>query len=308
MVRSMMSLTDLPLSFWGYALETAAFTLYRAPSKSVETTPYELWFGKKPKLSFLKVWGCDAYVKNLQPDKLEPKSEKCVFKGYPKETVGYTFYHRSEGKIFVAKNGSFLEKEFLSKEVSGRKVELDEVIVPSPELESSSSLKSVLLMPTPISEEVNDDDHETSDQVTTEPHRSTRVRSTPEWYGNPVLKVMLLDHDEPTNYEEAMMTPDSAKWLEAMKSEIGSMYENKVWTLVDLPDDQQATENKWIFKRKTDADSSVTIYKARIVAKGFRQVQSVDYDEIFSLVSMLKSLRIMLTIAAFLKSRKWMSK
>ena len=85
-----------------------------------------------------------------------------------------------------------------------------------------------------------------------------------------------------TNYEEAMMSPDSAKWLEAMKSEMGSMYENKVWTLVDLPDDRQAIENKWIFKRKTDADSSVTIYK------GFRQVQGVDYDERFSLVSMLK--------------------
>ena len=133
-VQSMMSLIDLPLSFWGYALETAAFTLNRAPSKSVETTPYELWFVKKPKLPFLKVRGCDDYVKKLQPDKLEPKSEKCVFIGYPKETVGYTFYHRSEGKIFVAKNGYFLEKEFLSEEVSGRKVELEEVIVPSPEL------------------------------------------------------------------------------------------------------------------------------------------------------------------------------
>ena len=52
MVRSMISLTDLPLSIWGYALETATFTLNRAPSKSVETTPYELWFDKKPKLSF----------------------------------------------------------------------------------------------------------------------------------------------------------------------------------------------------------------------------------------------------------------
>ena len=93
---------------------------------------------------FLKLWGCDAYVKRLQPDRLEPKAEKCVFIRYPMETVGYTFYHRSEGKTFVAKNGSFLDKEFLSKEVSGRKVELDEVIVPSPELESSSSQKSVL--------------------------------------------------------------------------------------------------------------------------------------------------------------------
>ena len=56
-VQSMMSLTNLSVSFWSYALETAAFTLNRAPCKSVETTPYELWFGKKPKLSFLKVWG-----------------------------------------------------------------------------------------------------------------------------------------------------------------------------------------------------------------------------------------------------------
>ena len=51
---------------------------------------------------------------------------------------------------------------------------------------------------------------------------------------------MLLDHDEPTNYVEAMMSPGSAKWLEAMKSEIGSMYENKLWTLIDLLDDQQS--------------------------------------------------------------------
>ena len=54
-VQSMMSLISLPLSFLGYALETAAFTFNRAPSKPVEMTPYELWFGKKPKLSFLKV-------------------------------------------------------------------------------------------------------------------------------------------------------------------------------------------------------------------------------------------------------------
>ena len=191
-------------------------------------------------------------------------------------------------KTFVAKNGSFLEKEFLSKEVSGRKVELDEVTVPAPLLESSTSQKTVSVTPTPVSEEANDDNHETSEQDTTEPRRSTRVRSAPEWYDNPFLEVMLLDHDEPTNYEEAMMSPDSAKWLEAMKSEMGSMYENKVWTLVDLLDDRQAIENKWIFKKKIDADGNITVYKARLVAKGFRQVQGVDYDETFSPIAMLK--------------------
>ena len=71
------------------------------------------------------------------------------------------------------------------------------------------------------------------------------------------------------NYEEAMTSPGSDRWLEAMKSEIGSMYENKVWTLVDLPDDWRSIENKWIFKKKTDIDCNVTVYKARLVAKGF---------------------------------------
>ena len=107
MVRSMMSLTDLPLLFWGYTLETAAFTLNRTPSKSVETTPYELWFGKKPKLLFLKVWGCDAYVKKPKPDKIEPKSEKCVFIGYPKETIGYTFYLNPKARSLLPRMGPF---------------------------------------------------------------------------------------------------------------------------------------------------------------------------------------------------------
>ena len=84
--------------------------------------------------------------------------------------------------------------------MSGRKVELDEVTVPAPLLESSLSQKSVPVIPTPISEEVNDDDHETSDQVATKPHRFSRVRSAPEWYRNHVMEVMLLDHDEPMNY------------------------------------------------------------------------------------------------------------
>ena len=139
----MMSLADPPLSFWGYALETAAFTLNRTPSKSVEMTLYELWFGKKPKLLFLKVWGCDAYVDRILPEKLEPKEENCIFIEYPNKTIGYTFYLRSEGKVFVTKNGSFLEKGFLSKELSVRKIELDEVVEPLLQPESDATQKDV---------------------------------------------------------------------------------------------------------------------------------------------------------------------
>ncbi|KAK1615317.1 hypothetical protein QYE76_020834 [Lolium multiflorum] len=140
----------------------------------------------------------------------------------------------------------------------------------------------------------------------TEPRRSTRDRATPDWY-DPCLNVMIVDNndEDPATYEEAMMSPDSNKWQEAMKSEMGSMYDNKVWTLVDLPDSRKAVENKWIFKRKTDADGNITVYKARLVAKGFRQIQGVDYDETFSPVAKLKSVRILLAIAAFFDYEIW---
>ena len=87
--------------------------------------------------------------------------------------------------------------------------------------------------------------------------------------GNPILKVMLLYNDEAMSYEEAMVGPDSNKWLGAMESDIGSMFENKVWTLVVFPDDRQAIENKWIFKKKTNTDGNVTICEARLVSKKF---------------------------------------
>ena len=80
---------------------------------------------------------------------------------------------------------------------------------------------------------------------------------------------MLLDHDEPTNYEEAMMSPDSVKWLDAIKSEMGSMYENKVWTLVDLPDDRQAIENNGSLIRRPTQTVMLLFTKLDLLRKVF---------------------------------------
>ncbi|KAK1609442.1 hypothetical protein QYE76_033115 [Lolium multiflorum] len=101
-----------------------------------------------------------------------------------------------KAKSFFAKNGSFLEKEFLTKEVTGRKVELDDVPI----------------QPASIREESNDGDHETSNEEATEPRRSTRARTTPDWY-DLYLNVMIVDNndEDPATYEEAMMSPDSNK-------------------------------------------------------------------------------------------------
>ena len=78
-------------------------------------------------MSFLKIWGCEAYVRRQVSDKLGPKSDKCLFVGYPKETKGYYFYNPSENKVFVARSGIFLEKEFISERTNGNKVYIKEI-------------------------------------------------------------------------------------------------------------------------------------------------------------------------------------
>ncbi|GKD05669.1 retrotransposon protein, putative, ty1-copia subclass [Tanacetum coccineum] len=101
MVRSMMNLTTFSLSFWDYALVSAARIVNMIPTKKVDKTPYELWYGKVSNLSYLKVWGCKALVKRDMPDKLQQRSVKCIFIGYPTEMMGYYLYFPPENKKVV---------------------------------------------------------------------------------------------------------------------------------------------------------------------------------------------------------------
>ncbi|KAL0355712.1 UNVERIFIED_CONTAM: Retrovirus-related Pol polyprotein from transposon RE1 [Sesamum radiatum] len=204
MVRSMMSFTELPSSFWGYALETAAKFLNIAPSKSVPQTPYEIWYGKPASYKYLKVWSIPAYVKRLVGDKQDSRSSFCRFIGYPKETMGY--YNPAEQKIFVSRNVVFLKKGFLS---DSRR---DEVLIE----ESSEELQH---------------DSTTSFEPTVHTdgvpvfHRLTRESRIPERYGFVGLTSQL-DNDTKT-YEETMSDINLDKWLETMKSKMDSMGSNQ---------------------------------------------------------------------------------
>ena len=291
MVRSMMSRTDLPISLWGYALEIFVFLLNRISSKVIEKIPYELWTGKRPGLSFLKIWGCEGYVKRQASDKLASKYDKCLFVGYPKETKGYYFYIPSENKVFVAHNGAFLEREFISKRVSGRKTSLEEVQEPQVATEPSME---ILQDSQPVVELTS------SAQGS---RRSCRIHHEPKRYGFLVTDektIELVDQDEPTTYHEEMMSPYSKKWLQAMKSEIQSMHDNQVWNLVDPPEGAKVIGCKWVHKIK-----HYMTFKSRLVAKGLKKTHGIYYDEIFSPVVMFKSIRIILAIATYYDYKIW---
>jgi hypothetical protein len=104
-----------------------------------------------------------------------------------------------------------LEKEFLSKGVNSRKVELDEVIEPHLyELASGVAPQTVLVVTSPNEVGANDENHETPKEDTTKPRRSTRTRAAPEWYSDLVVNA-IVENDDPAMYDEAMMSPDSNK-------------------------------------------------------------------------------------------------
>ena len=83
------------------------------------------------------------------------------------------------------------------------------------------------------------------------------------------------------------------------------MSDNQVWNLVDSIAGVRTIGCKWVFKVKTDMDGKPITYKARLVAKGYRQIHGIDYDETFSPVAMVKSIRILLAIAAYYDYEIW---
>ena len=106
--------------------------------------------------------------------------------------------------------------------------------------------------------------------------------------------------DDPTTYEEALEDVDVQEWKKAMDCEMESMGSNSVWSLVEAPKGVKPIGCKWIYKRKRGPDGKVETFKARLVAKGYTQKEGIDYDETFSPVAMLKSVQILLAIAAAL--------
>ncbi|GJY45552.1 retrotransposon protein, putative, ty1-copia subclass [Tanacetum coccineum] len=257
-------------SFWDYALETAARILNMVPTKKVEKTPYEVWHGQAPKLSYLKVWGCEALVKRdtlTKPDKLEPRSIKCIFIGYPKKTMGYSFYYPPENKVLVARNAEFLENSIITQKASGSLEDLENI----QEEDMHPSINTSL-------------NHEDDDLEIDEPQsdiipirRSTRIRNAPN---RMCLHIDAEEHElgdlgEPANYKAALLDPDKT---------VGS---------------------KWLFKKNTDMDGVVHTYKARLVAKGYTQTPRIDYEETFSPIADIRAIRILIAIAAFYDFKIW---
>ncbi|KAA0049626.1 gag/pol protein [Cucumis melo var. makuwa] len=301
MVHSMMSYAQLPSSFWGYAVETAVHILNNVPSKSVSKIPFELWRGRKPSLSHFRIWGCPAHVLVTNPKKLEPRSRLCQFVGYPKETRGDLFFDLQENRVFVSTNATFLEEDHMRDHKPRSKLVLNEATN-----ESTRVVDEV--GPSSRVDETSTSGQFHPFQSLRMPRRSGKIVSQSNRYlGLTETQVVIPDDgvEDPLSYKQAMNDVDKDQWVKAMDLEMESMYFNSVWELVDLPKGVKHIGCKWIYNRKRDSTGKVQTFKVRLVAKGYTQREGVDYEETFSPVAMLKSIRILMSIATFYDYEIW---
>lgn len=309
---------NLDKRYWGEAITTAAYIQNRMPSRVVRKTPYELWHGRKPDLSNLRVFGCDAYVRipDAKRGKLDEKAEKLTFVGYDCRAKAYRFLNRKNRKITVSRDARFLElgsefqEEPKCKETS--KVKQREIPEANPEviewLASEEGSDAASLDDQPPFEGFSDvsSSYEGEDpEPNPEPGRGSGVGELLRRMEDFEVGLVKVNHREPKSYQEAVSSVDKGKWMRAMDEEYKSLLSKNTWTLVPLPPGRQPIGSKWVFKQKKDSSGQVVRYKARLVAQGYAQRPGIDFTEVFAPVAMQQTFRVLLTVAGHRKLQVW---
>ncbi|GKE14206.1 retrotransposon protein, putative, ty1-copia subclass, partial [Tanacetum coccineum] len=189
---------------------------------------------------------CGAYMKHDSADELQQRSVKCIFVGYPKETMGYYFYFPPENKVIVARYGDFLERDLISQEFSGRDYDLEDDHMDTLPSENTSKIpvEPDSLGPPPELIPV---------------HRSERTTRAPNrlCLNMEVEDDIVGDLGEPANYKVSMLDPNKVIWQGAMDEKMNFMKVNEVWIEVDSPPNAKVVRTKWLFKKKTNMDGEV---------------------------------------------------
>ncbi|CAN1245512.1 Retrovirus-related Pol polyprotein from transposon TNT 1-94 [Linum grandiflorum] len=313
-VRCLLSHSKLPHSFWGEALLAVVHVWNRSPSVSLDfEAPEKIWTGRDVSYKHLRVFGCKAFVHIPRDErsKLDSKTRSCVFIGYGQDEFGYRFFDPIQKKLIRSRDAVFMENETIediqkagrdtsSADASSTPRELD---YPTPTVGDFHPEIAEPEAPLEVQPDDPDDDG-AHDQPPTAESSPVRTRSgrvvQPSTRYPPNEYVLLNDEGEPDSFQEAMKDEHKQKWMEAMADEMKSLHNNNTFELVKLPKGKRALKNKWVFKIKHEEHNIQPRFKARLVVKGFSQRKGIDFDEIFSPVVKMTSIRTVLGLAASL--------
>ena len=334
LMRSMLHHKNMPKHFWAESLNVAAYIRNRVTSRGLpsNTTPFEIWHGRKPNLGHLRVFGskCWYNIRTNEAKKLDSRAREAILIGYAQRTRGYKLWDVSKQKVVVSRDVKFDETGSSDTDITEDDDIHDTTVDIAMKDEQSEQNKDI---DTPLQSsqqdypEVNIDENVEVEEHTLDTHesaplqhvsvesdgrtfgstgplealrRSTRFRRPPgQWWKQSALLSNALPPD-PTSYKKAISSSDADHWQKAMQSEFDSLMEHKTWVLEPRPPNQNVVSCRWVYVTKDEAtpDGNTRIrHKARLVARGFTQVEGVDYTETFAPVVKFMSVRILLAIA-----------
>jgi len=251
-----------------------------------DKNPHEVWTGKNPCLSHLRVFGCDAYVHvpKEKRTKFDSKSKMCIYIGYKDGLKGYKILNPETRKVVYKRNVAFREvKHVIKREVLPKEPEKIEFKLKEEESDS-------------IAEHESEDE----DPQTLAVRRSIRERRQQERYSPFVFYSnfsLSINEDDPRTVREAVDSEDGKLWKEAMVDEMTSLDKNEACDLVEFPTGRKPIGRKWVFKKKMNVEGKVEKYKAWLVAKSYSLVSRIDFGDIFSFVANVASIRLLLSVA-----------
>ena len=327
---SMMFHSNTPLHYWVEAFFTANYIVNLLPSQT-KKSPHERLFQNKPDYSMLRVFGSACYpcLRPVSQHKFDPRSLQCVFLGYNSQYKGYRCLYPPTGKVYISRHVLFGEDDFPFKTRYQKMIPAYQTALlkswqmASPCDKEKEEDTPIQLLPRPTQEAAN---HQPQDQDIQQDHMSdndegnihNQIEAEPEvgdQNAHPmttrskagitkpnsryVMLVSKFTPEEPRNIDEAMKHP---AWTDPALEEIRRIHMLKTWTLVPRTPDMHVLHSQWLFTTKLNLDGTTDKRKVRLVAKGNKQEEGVDYLETFSPVVRTATIRLVLKVAT---TKKW---
>ncbi|WVZ64516.1 hypothetical protein U9M48_014018 [Paspalum notatum var. saurae] len=335
LARSMLDEYGTSEKFWAEAINTACYASNRLyPHRLLDKTPYELLNGRKPNISYFRVFGCKCYIykKRQHLGKFQRRCDIGFLLGYSSKSKAYRVFNEATGLVeetydveFDESNGSQgahvdvvdINEEPLVEAMKNMpigdikpKEDEDEVQIvdqPSSSVAPQDGSEQDKILP-------NEDVHVPQEQIDEQAQDVGTPKSTYKWtpkeliIGSPTRGVTTRSRNtaafvqaysfvssiEPTTIDQALSDPD---WVNAMHEELNSFTRNEVWTLEAKPKGARVIGTKWVFRNKQDDEGNIVRNKARLVAKDYSQVEGIDFGETFASVARLEAIRFLLAYA-----------
>ena len=298
MARCLLIEANLPKKLWNYAVRTAAYIRNRCFCSRSGKTPIESLTGKKPDVSNMYVFGTVCYAYVDRKSKLDARCQEGIFIGYDPLSPAYLIYYSDKDDV----------KRSRIIKCYNKYPPVDEPILPG--VVPEESIVQPVSDDLPVNDVANNVPSVEVENVEPPPiipskGRSVRKKSTSKYLDDydvtientaaSAVHYCCTVSNAPRSYSEAMRCPLSHRWQGAMDEEIAALEENRTYELTSLPPGKNLVGGRWVYDVKRGHDGEDK-YKARYVAKGYSQVETIDYNETFSPTARMTSIRLLMQL------------